>query len=86
MHARDLQLGPRVRLRAFVLLALTIAGIYICFRLLLPLLPALVWSLALVILFLPAHRWIEAKLRNVNVAAGCQLSSLGRSWWCPYSW
>jgi hypothetical protein len=27
--ARDLQLGPEARLRAFVLLALTIAGIYV---------------------------------------------------------
>jgi hypothetical protein len=39
-HTRDLQLAPRDRLRAFVLLAFTIAGIYVCFRLLLPFLPA----------------------------------------------
>jgi hypothetical protein len=35
-NGRDWQLGPPSRLRAFVLLAFTIAGIYLCFRLLLP--------------------------------------------------
>jgi predicted PurR-regulated permease PerM len=76
-HARDLQLGPSVRLRAFVLLALTIAGLFICFLLLWPFLPALVWSLALAILFLPAHRWIEANLHNVNLAAGASVLLIG---------
>ena len=35
-HARDLQLGSGARLRSFVLLALTIAGLYVCFLLLMP--------------------------------------------------
>ena len=41
-HTRELQLGSRARLRAFVLLALTVAGIYVCYLLLLPFLPGLV--------------------------------------------
>ena len=85
-HTRDLQLGPRVRLRAFVLLALTIAGLAICLLLLWPFLPALVWSLALAVLFLPAHRWLEANLHNVNLAAGASVLLIGRWWWCPCSW
>ena len=46
-HTRELQLGSRARLRAFVLLALTVGGIYVCYLLLLPFLPGLVWALAL---------------------------------------
>jgi predicted PurR-regulated permease PerM len=76
-HTRDLQLGPRDRLRAFVLLAFTIAGIYVCFRLLLPFLPALVWALALAIVFVPAHRWVEAKLSNANFAAAISVVLIG---------
>jgi len=76
-HTKNLQLGSRARLRSFVLLALTIAGIYLCFRLLLPFLPALVWALALAILCVPAHRWIEARLRNDNWAAASSVLLIG---------
>lgn len=76
-HTRNLQLGSRARLRSFVLLALTIAGIYLCFRLLLPFLPALVWALALAVLFVPAHRWVEAKLHNDNLAASASILLIG---------
>src|ERR1700687_530442 len=76
-HTRDLQLGPRDRLRAFVLLAFTIAGIYVCFRLLLPFLPALVWALALAIVVVPAHRWVEAKLSNASFAAAISVVLIG---------
>jgi len=76
-HTRDLQLAPRDRLRAFVLLAFTIAGIYVCFRLLLPFLPALVWALALAIVFVPAHRWVEAKLSNASFAAAISVVLIG---------
>jgi predicted PurR-regulated permease PerM len=76
-NSRDLQLAPRVRLRAFVLLAITVAGIYLCFRLLLPFLPALVWALALAILFAPAHRWVETKLNDANFAAAISVGLIG---------
>jgi predicted PurR-regulated permease PerM len=76
-NGRDFQLGPRARLRAFVLLAFTIAGIYLCFRLLLPFLPALIWALTLAILFGPAHRWVEAKLNNANLAAAISVLLVG---------
>ena len=69
----ELQLGTRSRLRAFVLLGLTLAGLIVCFWLMLPFLPALVWALALAILFLPAHRFIEARLANANLAAACSV-------------
>ena len=76
-HASELQLGARSRLRAFVLLGLTLAGLLVCFWLLLPFLPALVWALALAILFLPAHRFIEARLNNRNLAAAVSVTVIG---------
>jgi len=76
-HTRDLQLGSRARLRAFVLLALTVAGIYVCYLLLLPFLPGLVWALALAIIFMPVHRWVEAKLINGDIAAAISVLLLG---------
>lgn len=75
--ASDLQLGTRSRLRAFVLLGLTLAGLLICFWLLLPFLPALVWALALAILFLPAHRLVEARFGNPNGAAALSVLVIG---------
>jgi predicted PurR-regulated permease PerM len=76
-HTRELQLGSRARLRAFVLLALTVAGIYVCYLLLLPFLPGLVWALALAIMFMPVHRWVEAKLINGDIAAAISVLLLG---------
>jgi predicted PurR-regulated permease PerM len=76
-HTRELQLGTRARLRAFVLLALTVGGIYICYLLLLPFLPGLVWALALAILFMPVHRWVEAKLSNGDLAAAISVLLIG---------
>jgi predicted PurR-regulated permease PerM len=76
-HTRELQLGTRARLRAFVLLALTVGGIYVCYLLLLPFLPGLVWALALAILFVPVHRWIEAKLGSGDIAAAISVLLIG---------
>ena len=76
-HTSELQLGSRARLRSFVLLALTIAGIVLCFLLLMPFLPALVWALALAVLCLPAHRWIETRLGNDSLAAAVSVLLIG---------
>jgi predicted PurR-regulated permease PerM len=64
-------------LRAFVLLAITIAGLYICYLLTVPFLPALTWAMALAILFAPAHRRVEAKVRNPNLAAMISVLAIG---------
>lgn len=76
-HARDLQLGSSSRLRSFVVLALTIVCIYVCFLLLLPFLPALVWALALAVLCVPAHRLLEQRLGNRNLAATTSVVLIG---------
>jgi predicted PurR-regulated permease PerM len=48
----------------------TVAGVYVCYRLVLPFVPAFVWALTLAVLFAPAHRWNEARLKRPNFAAG----------------
>jgi predicted PurR-regulated permease PerM len=71
------RLGPRTRLRALVLLAITVAGLYICYLLTVPFLPALTWAIALAILFAPAHRRVEAKVTNPNLAATISVLAIG---------
>jgi predicted PurR-regulated permease PerM len=60
---------PSDRAHVFVLLAATLAGVYVCYRLVLPFVPALAWALALAVLFAPVHRWNEARLKRPNLAA-----------------
>jgi predicted PurR-regulated permease PerM len=71
------QLASRTRVRSFILLAITVAGLFVCYLLMVPFLPALTWAMALAILFAPAHRWIEAKVNNPNVAATISVSWIG---------
>lgn len=59
----------RSRVRALVLMAVTAFGLFLCYRLTAPFLPALTWAVTLAVLFAPAHGWIEARLRRQNAAA-----------------
>ena len=68
-HTPVQKLGSRGRVRVYVLLALTVAGLLVCSLLLVPFLPALTWAMALAIVFTPAHRWVEGKVRTPNLAA-----------------
>ncbi len=76
-HTPVQKLGPRSRLRVFVLLAVTVAGLFVCSLLLIPFLPALTWAMALAILFAPAHRWVEARVRRPNLAAATSVLWIG---------
>jgi predicted PurR-regulated permease PerM len=55
--------------RLFGLLAATAIGVYVCYLLALPFLPALTWALVLAIVLNPAHRRVEGMLGNRNLAA-----------------
>lgn len=59
----------RGRIHALLLMALTVFGVFLCYRLTVPFLPALTWAVTLAVLFVPAHRWIEERLRRPNLAA-----------------
>lgn len=69
--------GARSRVRALVLLALTVVGFYVCYLLTVPFLPALTWALVLAILFMPAHRWIEGRMRSPGLAATLSVLIIG---------
>jgi predicted PurR-regulated permease PerM len=56
-------------IRVAVLVTATVIGVYICWLLAVPFLPAITGALALAVLFFRAHRWIEARLRHPNLAA-----------------
>lgn len=59
----------RDRARVVALVAATAAGVWVCYRLTAPFLPALAWSLALAIIGAPAHRRLEGRLKHRNLAA-----------------
>lgn len=71
--APPIRVRERGPIRTLVLLLITATGIYLCFRMALPFLPALAWALALAVLFAPLQRWLEAKLRNPSLAAAAAL-------------
>ncbi|MFN0315324.1 MAG: AI-2E family transporter [Burkholderiales bacterium] len=56
-------------IRTAVLVLAASFGIYLCYRLAAPFLPALVWALALAILFAPLQRWLESKIKWHSLAA-----------------
>jgi predicted PurR-regulated permease PerM len=62
-------LGSRSQVHALVLLAVTVGGLYLCYRMAAPFLPALAWSLAFAILLAPVQRWLEAKFGSPSLAA-----------------
>ena len=61
--------GSPIHIHALVLMAVTGAGIYFCYLLAAPFFPALAWALALAVLFVPLHRWLESKIKRPNLAA-----------------
>jgi predicted PurR-regulated permease PerM len=71
--------APRERfdlLRGFALLAATLIGLYVCYLLALPFLPALAWALTVAILAAPLHRRLESRLKHPNVSAAISLALL----------
>jgi len=55
--------------RQFVLAVATALGLYLCFLMSIPLLPALAWAAALAVLAWPIYRWIAARVRKPGLAA-----------------
>jgi predicted PurR-regulated permease PerM len=55
--------------QTFLLLLATGLAVYICYLMAMPFLPALVWALALAVLFMPLQVWIETKLKHASLAA-----------------
>lgn len=69
--------GSRSHVHSLVLMAVTVGGLYLCFRMASPFLPALAWALALAILLVPVQRWLEPRLRSPGLAAGTLVLLVG---------
>ena len=66
----DLKHIPNLKqMRFFGVLLVTAIGLYVCYRLALPFLSALTWALVLAVVLYPAHRRVEGRLGNPNLAA-----------------
>ena len=62
--------GSRRHVHTLLLMAVTVAGLYLCYRLVAPFVPAMAGALALAVLFAPLHRWLERRIGNGHLAAG----------------
>jgi predicted PurR-regulated permease PerM len=60
----------RTQVQVLALLAATVVGIYLCYRLCEPFLAPLAWAVALAIVAYPAHEWISRRNKQPNLAAG----------------
>ena len=69
--------GSRSQIHVLALMAATALGIYLCYRMALPFVPALTWALALAVLFLPAHRWLQSTVKHSNLAASVSVLVIG---------
>ncbi|MFA6291082.1 MAG: AI-2E family transporter [Victivallales bacterium] len=61
--------GSGRHIRTLVLMAASVLGVYLCFRMALPFLPAVFWALTLAVLFSPFQRWLESRRMRPTVAA-----------------
>ncbi|MEO8331229.1 MAG: AI-2E family transporter [Gallionella sp.] len=61
--------GSPNHVHTLLLMAVTVIGIYFCFRLAEPFFPAFTWALALAVMFAPIYRWLESKVKYPNLAA-----------------
>lgn len=59
----------RQRVHALALIAATLLGVYLCYRLIEPFLPALAWGLALAVVAYPIHKAICRRVPNAAVSA-----------------
>lgn len=57
-------------IQTLLLMAVTAAGLYLCYRLAAPFVPAMAGALALAVIFSPLQRRLERRLGNGNIAAG----------------
>ncbi len=69
--------GSRKHVQTLVLAVTTAFGIYLCYRMAVPFLAALVWAVALAVLFAPFQQWLETKFKHPSLAAGLSVLVIG---------
>ncbi len=60
--------GSRSHVQSLVLISATVFGLYLCYLLAEPFLPAISWALALTVLFTPLQKTLESILKHPNSA------------------
>ena len=63
--------------RTLVVLLATGAGVYLCYRMAVPFLPALTWALALAVLCAPFQHWLESRFKTQGAAAAVAVVLIG---------
>jgi predicted PurR-regulated permease PerM len=71
--------GSRSHVQTLILVSATGLGMYICYLLAAPFLPALTGALTLAVLFAPFQRWLESKLKRSSLAAIVAVLAIGMS-------
>lgn len=71
------EFGLYLQVKSFLLIAITLVGVYFCGELLRPFVPVLVWATALAVLFNPLQLLLGRKLKYPNVAALISVISIG---------
>jgi predicted PurR-regulated permease PerM len=61
--------GSRSHVHTLLLMAATVAGIYICYLLFAPFIPVFTWALAFAVLFSPLFRRLEKRIKRPNLTA-----------------
>ena len=72
--------------RLLALLVTTAVGLYVCYLLILPFLPALVWALTAAVLAAPVHQSIASRLRRPNLSAAISVVLLILVVFVPLAW
>jgi predicted PurR-regulated permease PerM len=68
LHSQE-DWGFRRHLHFVALIVATTAGVYLCYRMTVPFLPALSWALTLAVVFMPLQRWTESRVRSPSFAS-----------------
>ena len=63
-------------MRTMVLIAVTAIGVYFCYRMAAPFMPAITAAFALAVLFTPLQTWFERKLKNASMAAALSVFAI----------
>lgn len=66
----------RQRVHALALLGATLLGVYLCYRLVEPFLPALAWGLALAVVAYPIHKAICRRVPNAALSAALSVATV----------
>ncbi len=67
----------RSQVRVLVMMAATALGLYFCYRMALPFVPALTWAMTLAVLFMPVYRWLKSKVKRASLAAALLVLAIG---------